>query len=102
MLVENNNTRCFMNSNRSYSKKFGIFLVLLAFIIGLAFSNYIVNVELWAASSLVYSPFALLWAFSFVFTGAIGLGFYRGVFLMSDTVIKPIVVEAPVAAGGAV
>jgi hypothetical protein len=91
-----------MNYNRSYSKKFGIFLMLLAFVIGLAFSNYIVNVELWASSALIYSPFALLWAFSFVFTGAIGLGFYRGVFLMSDTVIKPNVVETPVAEGATV
>lgn len=88
-----------MNYNRSYSKKFGIFLILLAFVIVLAFSDYIVNVELWAPGSLVYSPFALLWAFSFVFTGAIGLGFYRGVFLMSDTVIKPNVVESPVDGG---
>lgn len=78
-----------MNYNRSYSKKFGIFLVLLALVIGLAYSIYIVNIQLWGADSTVYSPFALLWAFSFVFTGAIGIGFYRGIFLMSDTVIKP-------------
>lgn len=78
-----------MDYNRSYSKKFGIFLILLAFGIGLAFSDYIVNVQLWGTDSPVHSPFSILWAFSFVFTGAIGLAFYRGVFLMSDAVIKP-------------
>jgi len=84
-----------MNYNRSYSKKFGIFLVVLAALIVVGFSGDIGNVQMWGVDSPAHSPFAVLWAFSFVFTGAIGVAFYRGVFLMSDSIIKPRQAEAP-------
>lgn len=91
-----------MDYNRSYSKKFGFFLVLLALAIGCGFVEDIGSVEMWGVDSTAHSPFAVLWAFSFVFTGAIGLAFYRGVFLMSDAVIKPRQVEATAEASEAV
>lgn len=83
-----------MEYNRLYSKNFGVYLIILAAMMIFGFSGYIADVELWGDNSALYRTFAFIWAFSFVFTGAIGLAFYRGVFLMSDAVIKPRKVEA--------
>ncbi|MBI6885776.1 hypothetical protein [Pseudomonas putida] len=78
-----------MSYNRRYSKNFGVFLMLLAVAIYFGFSSVLGDIESWGVDSTVYQPSALLWAFSSVGTFFVGLAFYRGVFLMSEHVIKP-------------
>lgn len=87
-----------MNYNRRYSKNFGLFLMVLAMAIYLYFGNVLFKVEDWGVDSNVFSPTALLWAFASVGTFFTGFAFFRGVFLMSDDVIKQKPVEVPVEA----
>lgn len=78
-----------MSFNRKYSKNFGIALMALALAIFFAFGQILLNVGDWGVDSSVYTPFAILFAFSSVATFFTGAAFYRGVFLMSEHVIKP-------------
>lgn len=74
--------------NRNYSKNFGIALMGLALAIFFVFGQILLNVGDWGVDSSVYMPFAILFAFSSVATFFTGAAFYRGVFLMSEHVIK--------------
>jgi hypothetical protein len=77
-----------MNSNRKYSKNFGIALMALGLAIFFIFGSILFNIGDWGFDSNVYTPYTLLFAFSSVSTFFTGAAFYRGVFLMSEQVIK--------------
>ncbi|WP_338923815.1 hypothetical protein V0M98_37035 (plasmid) [Pseudomonas silesiensis] len=78
-----------MNSNRVYSKNFGKVLMVLGLAIFAFFGSHLLNISLWGIASPTYLPFTVLVAFSSVATFFTGAAFYRGVFLMSEHVIKP-------------
>ena len=78
-----------MSYNRKYSKNFGAALMTLGLAIFVVFGQILLNLNGWGLDSTVYAPYTILFAFSSVATFFTGAAFYRGVFLMSEHVIKP-------------
>ncbi|WP_274644717.1 hypothetical protein [Pseudomonas serbica] len=78
-----------MNYNREYSKRFGTGLMALGLAILVAFGSFLLNFDVWGAESHTFLPCTILVAFSSVATFFTGAAFRRGVFLMSEQVIKP-------------
>jgi hypothetical protein len=78
-----------MNCNREYSKCFGTGLMALGLAILVIFGSFLLNFDVWGEGSHTFLPYTLLVAFSSVGSFFTGVAFRRGVFLMSEQVIKP-------------
>lgn len=87
-----------MSYNKKYSKNFGTVLMILGLAIFFVFGSILLKISDWGTDSTVYLPYAILFAFSSVATFFTGAAFYRGVFLMSEAVIKPKADQATAAA----
>lgn len=78
-----------MSYNRKYSKNFGTALMTLGLAILVIFGSFLLNFDAWGAESQTFLPYTVLVAFSSVGSFFTGAAFRRGVFLMSEQVIKP-------------